>query len=56
MADLNINSPSYGMVDDCHSSITGENLLHEYGVATKQLDPALYMVPWITFDGVSGYI
>ena len=31
----------------------GSELLHALGVETHNLDPALYFVPWILFNGVS---
>ena len=48
-----INQPSYELVDFCHSTNPGENLLHNYGVETGQLNPQHYFIPWITFDNVS---
>ena len=31
----------------------GSNLLHEYGLQTKDLDPKLYFVPWLLFNDVN---
>ena len=53
MENLMINQPSYELVDFCHSTNPGENLLHNYGVETGQLNPQHYFIPWITFDNVS---
>ena len=53
MDNLMINQPSYELVDFCHSTNPGENLLHNYGVETAQLNPQHYFIPWITFDNVS---
>ena len=50
---LNINEPTYESIKKCHSSNVGENLLHGFGVETKNLDPKHYFIPWITFDKVS---
>jgi len=52
MENLMINQPSYELVDFCHSTNPGENLLHNYGVETAQLNPQHYFIPWITFDNV----
>jgi hypothetical protein len=53
MSDLMITDPSYEQVDKCANSNEGENILHEFGVETGNLDPEHYGVPWITFDHVS---
>ena len=53
MDDLTINEPSYDEVDYCHLSNVGENLLHDFGVETSELNPEHYFIPWITFDNVS---
>ncbi len=47
-----ISSPSFEEVDKCHSSNEGENYLHDFGVETQNLDPEVYFIPWIMFDGV----
>jgi len=41
---------------DCANSDQGSDLLHTLGVETHNLDPALYFVPWILFNGVRRYI
>jgi hypothetical protein len=53
METAGITSPTYEEVDNCHSSTEGENLLHDIGVETQNLDPSLYFIPWILLDGVS---
>merc|ERR1711994_364010 len=36
---------------DCANGDQGSELLHALGVETHDLDPALYFVPWILFNG-----
>lgn len=43
----------YDMVATCASGIEGENLLHKNGEKTNGLNPQLYFVPWIIYDGVN---
>ena len=49
---LGISNPSFEDIDACQSSNKGEQLLHDIGVETEQLNPPHYFVPWITFDFV----
>ena len=48
-----ITEPSYQDIDQCHSSIEGQNLLYNYGLETDALEPSCYFIPWITFDNVN---
>ena len=50
MDELMITSPSYQEIDQCHSDLEGQTLLHDFGVITENLDPAHMWVPWITFN------
>ena len=43
-------------VEFAKSNFQGSDLLHTLGVETHNLDPALYFVPWILFNGVRRYI
>ena len=52
MAALTITQPTYQEVYVCQSSSIGENLLHDLGVETNQLDPEHYFIPWITYDKI----
>ena len=52
MDDLMINEPSYEQVNFCRLTSAGENLLHDFGVETAQLNPEHYFIPWVTFDNV----
>ena len=47
-----INEPNYEEVDFCRLTNVGENLLHDFGVETAQLNPEHYFIPWITFNNV----
>merc|ERR1719186_55266 len=47
--DLGISTTDYDTVKKCATSVEGQNLLHDIGVETHALDPALYFVPWILF-------
>ena len=47
-----ITEPSYQEIDQCHSSNEGQNLLYSYGLETDNLEPAVYFIPWITFENV----
>ena len=47
-----ITEPSYQEIDQCHSSNEGQNLLYAYGLETDNLEPAVYFIPWITFENV----
>merc|ERR1711981_777030 len=47
--DLGISTTNYDTVKKCAKSVEGQNLLHDIGVETHALDPALYFVPWILF-------
>ena len=54
MAELGIViNPSVKNVDACVVSTEGELLLKHNGEQTEALEPPLYFVPWITFDGVN---
>ena len=53
MNKLGITEPSYQSVEACHKSAEGDQLLADLGRKTMALNPQLYFVPWITFDGVS---
>ena len=48
-----INEPNYEEVDFCRLTNVGENLLHDFGVETAELNPEHYFIPWITFNNVS---
>jgi len=50
MEKLMITEPSYQEIDQCHSSNEGQNLLYSYGLETDNLEPAVYFIPWITFE------
>jgi len=50
MEAADIGGATFEEVDKCHSSAEGENLLHDIGVETLNLDPPLYFVPWILLD------
>ena len=52
LADLDISTTTAEEVNKCANSDGGSNLLHEYGIETKNLDPKLYFVPWILFNDV----
>ena len=52
MAAADITETTFEEVDKCHSSAEGENLLHDIGVETANLDPPLYFIPWILLDEV----
>ena len=52
MAAADITEVTFEEVDKCHSSAEGENLLHDIGVETANLDPPLYFIPWILLDEV----
>jgi hypothetical protein len=49
---LRLGLDGYSIVSACANGIEGENLLHSNGVKTNSLDPQLYFVPWIVYDGV----
>ena len=53
MEAADIGGATFEEVDKCHSSAEGENLLHDIGVETVNLDPPLYFVPWILLDEVN---
>jgi len=44
------STTDYETVDKCAKSVEGQNLLHDIGVETKALQPALTYVPWIIFN------
>ena len=49
---LMIEGPSFQDIEECHSSAVGENLLHDFGVKTDDLNPSCTFIPWITIDNV----
>ena len=53
MEAADITGATFEEVDKCHSTAEGENLLHEIGVETANLDPPLYFIPWILLDEVN---
>lgn len=53
LSTLDITTTTPYLVEACAMSDEGSNLLHEYGVETKELDPKLYFVPWILFNDVN---
>ena len=53
MEAADIGGTTFEEVDKCHSSAEGENLLHDIGVETLNLDPPLYFVPCILLDEVN---
>ncbi|KAM4574157.1 gamma-interferon-inducible lysosomal thiol reductase isoform 2-T2 [Fundulus diaphanus] len=44
-------SVSWATVDDCVTGRLGYELMHDYAVMTRALNPAHTHVPWVTFDG-----
>jgi hypothetical protein len=48
----NLLLDGYQDVDSCTKGIEGENLLHNNGFKTHSLEPKVYFVPWIIYDGV----
>jgi len=42
---------SIDSLEECLSNNEGERLMKEIGTETKNLNPALHYVPWITFNG-----
>ena len=49
---LNIDGVIFEEIEECHSSAVGENLLHDFGVKTDDLNPSCTFIPWITIDNV----
>jgi hypothetical protein len=49
---LNIDGVIFEEIEKCHSSAVGENLLHDFGVKTDDLNPSCTFIPWITIDNV----
>ena len=49
---LNIDGVIFEDIEECHSSAVGENLLHDFGVKTDDLNPSCTFIPWITIDNV----
>jgi hypothetical protein len=43
---------NYTVIEDCYNSWEGQTLLAAKGIQTHDLNPALYYVPWIMFDGM----
>ena len=56
VTDLGIKATSGAKIEACAASEHGENLLHDVGVKTDLLDPALNYVPWLTFNDVLSII
>ena len=54
VTDLGIKTTSGAKIEGCAASEHGGNLLHDVGVKTDLLDPALNYVPWLTFNDVGG--
>ena len=52
MNQNNVVNPSYADIDQCANSEEGQNMLHDFGVKTKALDPPLNWVPWILVNDV----
>ena len=50
---LEITTTSAERVRECAESDEGLNLLHDIGLETASLDPALTGVPWLLFNEVS---
>merc|ERR1712158_28118 len=50
LAELGLDVPPEAIMD-CAAGDQGSELLHALGVETHDLDPALYFVPWILFNG-----
>merc|ERR1712212_1201741 len=50
LAELGLDVPPEAIMD-CANGDQGSKLLHALGVETHSLDPALYFVPWILFNG-----
>ncbi|EFX72166.1 hypothetical protein DAPPUDRAFT_231465 [Daphnia pulex] len=42
----------YAPIDTCQMSIEGQDLVHDHGVETLNLEPTLYFVPWIIYNQV----
>ena len=51
---LEITTTSAERVRECAESDEGFNLLHDIGLETESLDPALTGVPWLLFNEVKG--
>ena len=49
---LSIDGVIFEDIEECHSSAVGENLLHDFGVKTDDLNPSCTFIPWITIDNV----
>ena len=43
----------YAPIDICQMSIEGQDLVHDHGVETLNLEPTLFFVPWIIYNKVS---
>jgi hypothetical protein len=42
----------YAPIDACQMNIEGQDLVHDHGVETLNLEPTLYFVPWIIYNQV----
>jgi len=42
----------YKDIENCAQGKEGQHLLHLNGVKTNSLNPTLYFVPWIVYNGV----
>ena len=49
---MQVKRPTKEAVDNCAHSVTGQNVLHDIGIETKNLKPSLNFVPWILINGV----
>merc|ERR1712142_952655 len=52
LTKLNIRTTTAEKVETCAQSDQGSQLLHNIGVETKSLDPAMTFVPWVLFNKV----
>ena len=47
-----MQEPTKNEVDTCANSVLGQEYLHDIGIETKGLYPAVNFIPRITFNGV----
>ena len=52
LENLEISSTTAEAITECAMTDEGSNLLHDVGVETQNLDPAMYFVPWFLFNDV----
>jgi hypothetical protein len=50
--ELGIPENTYKQIKECHKSAEGKSLLANYGEMTNDLNPKLFFVPTITYNGV----